>query len=460
MIALITLFVTGLITLFIAFLKKPVLVAGVASVGLIGSAFGLVYEFKNNIVLFPSYQGLDFDATAVLFSLVCILFSLALIWSGYKPLTENNDHAGDHIGLILFSLCGALVMTAFSDFFMFFLGLEILSIPVYVLAGMKKHDVLGSEASIKYFLTGAFATGVLLFGIAWIYGATGSFSLFEIQNIAMSNGANTTFLSVGILLVLASFLFKIGAVPYHFWSPDVYAGSSMTVMGYMSTVIKMAGFAAMLRLFTGALPSKADLWVPILVVVSILSMFVGNLSAIKQTRIRRLLAYSSIAHVGYTLLAIISFNSTETAYYYYNVYFYLFAYGIATIILVTIGNIINDDEDLIDNWTGIARKNPLLGALVVMAFLSLAGVPPLMGFFGKYLVFTQAIQEYPIVVAVALLNSGIAIYYYLRVVMKTLKKQDETTGLSASLSVSTLQWVVLTACAAILLIGGFIFPLA
>lgn len=457
MIALITLFITGIITLFIAFLRKPILVGIVASIGLIGAFAGLLYEYKSGIILFSDYAGLDFNVTAVLFSSVSIIFTLLLIWSGFKPLTENKEHAGDHIALLLFSLCGALIMTAFTDFFMFFLGLEILSIPVYVLAGMKKDDSLGSEASLKYFLTGAFSTGVLLFGIAWIYGATGSFSMFEILN-AVLNNPPSSLLYVGILLVLASFLFKIGAVPYHFWSPDVYSGSPMTIMGYMSTVIKIAGFAALLRLFTETFAPAVDVWLPIIIVVSILSMFVGNLSAIKQTRMRRLLAFSSIAHVGYTLLAVIAFANANGGLYYYNIYFYLFAYALATIIIVTIGNAINDDEDLIENWTGIGRKNPFIGFFVIVAFLSLAGVPPLMGFFGKYLVFTQVIGEYPIVVGLALLNSGIAIYYYLSVIIKALKKPAVET--SEKLNISILQWVVMAFCVIVLLIGGFVLPLA
>lgn len=458
MIALITLFITGIITLFIAFARKPILVGIVATVGLIGSLFGLMYEFKEGIQLFPQFQGLSFDVTAVLFSTVCIIFTLLLIWSGFKPLTESKEHAGDHVALLIFSLCGALIMTAYTDFFMFFLGLEILSIPVYVLAGMNKKDVLGSEASLKYFLTGAFSTGILLFGIAWIYGATGSFSLFEIKTIILNNGNNSSLLFVGILLVLASFLFKIGAVPYHFWNPDVYSGSPMTIMGYMASVIKVAGFAALLRLFTDTFDVVSTMWVPIIVLVAVLSMFLGNLSAIKQVRMRRLLAFSSIAHVGYTLLAVMSFDAVESASYHYNVYYYLLAYGLATIVLVTAGNIIDDKKDLIENWTGIARKNPVLGLFVIMAFLSLAGVPPLMGFFGKYLVFSQAIGEYPIIVGLALLNSGIAIYYYLAVVIKTLKKPYDAPKFD-KMKISALQWVVLAFCSAMLLLGGFILPL-
>lgn len=457
MIALIVLFATGLVSMFISFVRKPILVGSVATIGLISGMFALVYEFKNNIVLFPSYDGLALDPLAVLFTTICILFTLLLIWGGFKPLTKRVQNAGDHVSLLIFSLCGALIMTSFTDFFMFFLGLEILSIPVYVLAGMNKTE-LGSEASLKYFLTGAFSTGILLFGVAWIYGATGSFALSEIQLAILSTEEHSVILYVGILLVLASFLFKIGAVPYHFWSPDVYSGSPMTIMGYMASVIKLAGFAALLRLFTITLGATSDVWMPIIVAVSVLSMFLGNLSAIKQTRIRRLLAFSSIAHVGYTLLAVISFESVEAAIYYYNVYYYLFAYGLATIILVVAGNVIDDEEDLIANWSGLARRNPLLGLFVIMALLSLAGVPPLMGFFGKYLVFTQAIGDYPVVVALALLNSGIAAYYYLRVIITTLKKPEENP--IEKETVSLLQWVVLVVSASLLLLGGLLLPLA
>ena len=253
MIALILLFATGLICMFTAFMKKNYLVEIIASLGLIGSLSALIYEYQNNINILPNYEGLSFDNYAVMFSSVSIVFTLMLIWSGLKPLTENKEHTGDHISLIIFSLCGALIMTAFTDFFMFFLGLEILSIPVYVLAGMNKKDALGSEASLKYFLTGAFSTGILLFGIAWIYGATGTFKLIEIKSFIYTDSDVNSLMGVGILLVLATFLFKAGAVPFHFWNPDVYTGSPATVMGFMATVIKIAAFAAILRLFTDTL---------------------------------------------------------------------------------------------------------------------------------------------------------------------------------------------------------------
>lgn len=458
MLALITLFITGLICLFIAFSKKKFYVEIIATIGLITALCLLFYESKNGLQILPNYNGLSFDITAVMFSSICILFTLLLILSGLKPLTDNKEHMGDHIALLLFSLCGALIMTSFTDFFMFFLGLEILSIPVYVLAGMNKKDPLGSEASLKYFLTGAFSTGILLFGIAWIYGSTGSFSLFEIKTILLSNPTDSGILIVGILLVLASFLFKAGAVPFHFWNPDVYTGSSATIMGFMATVIKIAAFAAILRLFADTLNVVFADWGPLVMWASILSMFVGNLSAIKQTRVRRLLAYSSVAHVGYTLLAVFSMDSVEYFNYHYNVYYYLFAYGLSMVILITAMVVVDDPNDELENWIGLARRNPIMGFFIILALLSLAGVPPLMGFFGKYLVFTQAIYDHPIVVGIALLNSAIAVYYYLKVVVYVLKKPYEAPKFEKK-NVSIIQWLVMAICAFLLLLGGFMIML-
>lgn len=453
MIALIILFCTGLISMFVAFAKKDYIVEVIASTGLLGSLFALIYESSNGIDILPNYSGLNFDSNAVMFSSVAIIFTIMLLWSGLKPLTENKEHVGDHISLLLFSLCGALIMSAFNNFFMFFLGLEILSIPVYVLAGMNKKDALSSEASLKYFLTGAFSTGILLFGIAWIYGATGSFEMADIKSFLFTEGASHPFLGVGLIMVLAAFLFKAGAVPFHFWNPDVYTGSPATIMGFMATVIKVAAFIALLRLFPDTLSGAFDIWGPLVIAASVLSMFVGNLSALKQTRVRRLLAYSSIAHVGYTMLAVFSFQSVGSFEYHFNVYYYLMAYGLSTIILVTIMNIVNDHDDSIDNWSGIARKYPLLGVFAFVALLSLAGVPPMMGFFGKYLVFSQAIGEYPIIVAIALINSAIAIYYYLKLAIVTLRKAETV---KSELNITYIQWLVMIACTITLMLGGFL----
>lgn len=448
MIALIILFVSGLLSLFIAFTKKPWTVLMVASAGLIASAVALVCEHTCSNML--QFDGLEFTSFAIFYGVIAIIFAFLIILTAYSSFKDTPEHTGDYIGLLIFSLTGAIIMFAFTDMFLFFLGLEILSIPVYVMAGSKKSDIRSSEASLKYFLTGAFSTGVVLFGIAWVYGGTGSFNLKEINTAIMAQDTASPLIYVGMLMIMASFLFKIGATPFHFWSPDVYDGSPVVVTGFMATIVKLAGFAAFLKMFNMAFGSLHDFWAPALGFIAVITMFVGNLSAIKQTRFKRLLAYSSIAHVGYALLTLVM-QSPDSP---FNLMAYLFAYGFSVIALVTVVLIINDDEDQITSFKGLARRNPFVGFVAVVALLSMAGVPPLMGFFGKYLVFAEAIYEYPILVAIALLNSGIGVYYYLRIVILTVQKPEEGAPYVAKHKVPALQWFVLAVCAAAILFGG------
>lgn len=446
--ALIVIFLSGLLSLFVAFAKKPILVLLTASVGLLAGAVLLMNQWNSPYTLF-SYKGLEFDHTAISYSLVAILFAFLAILSGYKSFKEQPEHVGDFIGLFLFSLTGVLCMVSFTDMFMFFLGLEIMSIPVYVLAGTAKKDVRSNEASLKYFLTGAFATGILLFGIAWVYGAVGTFDVNEIASVINMEDSHSSLLYVGVLLILSSFLFKVGAAPFHFWSPDVYSGSPSIVTGYMASVVKLGAFAAFLKLFTVCFPALHEFWSPALVVLAILTMFVGNLSALSQTTFKRLLAYSSITHVGYALLTILTQNPESGS----NLLFYLFSYGFSVLALITIAMVINDEQDRLEAFRGLAKRNPILGFIAVLALLSLAGVPPLVGFFGKYLVFSTAISEFPVLVIVAIINSGIGIYYYLKTVMTVVSKESSEDN-QVKLSVTPIQWFVLIVCVLGLLFGG------
>jgi NADH-quinone oxidoreductase subunit N len=445
--ALIVIFLSGLISLFVAFAKKPILVLFTASVGLIAAATLLIYQWDHPYLLF-SYEGLSFDHTAISYALVGILFTFLAILVGYHSFKTQLEHTGDFVALFLFSLTGALCMLAFTDMFMFFLGLEILSIPVYVLAGSKKKDAYSVEASLKYFLTGAFATGILLFGIAWIYGATGTFRINEIAMAINSGAVESSLVKIGILLILSSFLFKVGAAPFHFWGPDVYDGSPSVVTGYMASVVKLAAFGAFMKLFSTVFNGELDFWGPALMGLAILTMFVGNLSALKQLKFKRLLAYSSITHVGYALLTILSESPNSEQ----NLLFYLFAYGFSVLALITISTVIGDEEDKLESFKGLAKKNPIVGFIAVLALLSLAGVPPLIGFFGKYLVFASAISQYPILVMLAIANSGIGIYYYLKMVMTVVSKEEAIEA--KELHVNAIQWFVLILCAVGLLLGG------
>jgi NADH-quinone oxidoreductase subunit N len=450
MVALIVIFISGLLSLFLAFAKKPWLVLLTASAGLIAGGISLFTQYYYQYD-FIHYEGLKFDGFAVAFGLIAILFTLLVVLTGYSSFKDKPQHTGDYIALLLFSLTGALSMLAFTDMFMFFLGLEILSIPIYVMAGSNKEDVRSSEASLKYFMTGAFATGVLLFGIAWIYGGTASFKLDEIAAfINNAEGTHSSLIYIGLLMILSAFLFKVGAAPFHFWSPDVYDGSPHIVTGFMAAVVKLGAFGAFMKIFSVTFGGLHDFWAPALSVLAILTMFVGNLSALKQIRFKRLLAYSSITHVGYALLTIIV-QSPDSA---FNLWAYIFSYGFSTIGLITVAIIIHDEEDRIEAFRGLVRRNPFTGFVAILGLLSLAGVPPLIGFFGKFLVFSEAITQYPWLVAIAIVNSGIGIFYYLRMVILVLQKEDDDKPKTPRHKVPVLQMIVLAICALALLFGG------
>lgn len=454
--ALIVIFVCGLISLFAAFAKKPWLVYTTASLGLVLAISLQVCEFvSGHAFIRLNYEGLLFDQYALMLSIALTVFGLLVISAGYERFKEEPEHTGEYIGLLMFSLCGAVILTAFTDMFMFFLGLEILSIPIYVMAGSRKRDLNSNEAALKYFLTGSFATGMLLFGIAWVYGATGSFSIAEIGGMIASGKVigGMGILMLGVLLMMASFVFKVGAAPFHFWSPDVYDGAPHAVTGFMASVVKMAAFSAFLKIFVVAFGSTElrDFWSGALAVLIILTLFVGNLSALRQVRLKRLLAYSSITHVGYTLLILLSQSGLEG----FNLWMYMTAYGFSIIAIVTVGMLVNDEEDRIDALKGLAKRNPLLGIVAVVSILSLAGIPPTAGFFGKYMVLTAAWNDWWWLVIIALVNSAISIYYYLKM-LGTVVGTAETPG--EKINVSLITTTVLIICLAGMLLLGFIVP--
>jgi len=451
MLSLVILFVFILATLFIAFLKKPLITLLTAITGLLTTGLTIAFpsDFSRNFL--SAYQGVSFNASEGLYALIAIFFTILLILIGYRAFQKRLEYTGDYIGLLLFSLFGALVMLSFTDLFLFFLGLEIMSIPIYVMAGANKRSARSSEASIKYFITGSFATGILLFGIALIYGDSGTFRIDELRHFFSTQEA-TPLAHIGLLFILAAFLFKIGAAPFHFWSPDVYDGAPSVVTGFMATIVKIGAFGAFAKLFTTVFVNLYDFWMPILIILSILTMFVGNLSALGQIRFKRLLAYSSISHVGYALITI----AVVSPHSFMNLWYYLFSYGFSTIALITVQMIVNDRQDRIEAFRGLARSNPFIGFVAVVALLSLAGIPPLMGFFGKYLIFMDAIGRNPGLIIVALVNAGIGIYYYLRTIIIVLQKPDESpsVGHVQKLNPTAVQLGVLAICVLMLLFGG------
>lgn len=326
---------------------------------------------------------------------------------------ETAGKRGEAYVMLLASLIGMNLMASSSDLVMLYLAIETASIPLYVLSGFLVNDERSTEAGFKYFLYGTLASTVMLYGFSLLYGFSGTTDLYEIA--AALTSSISPLLAFGVVtLIVVGLSFKISAVPFHFWAPDVYQGAPTPVAGYLSTASKAAGFAVVLRLFFVAFPDFTESWTIILAVLAAVSMTVGNLLALPQTNIKRLLAYSSISHAGYALIGAVAFSQLGAA----SVVFYLAAY-IATNLLafgiVMAFSRITGLEEITD-YAGLSRRNPLLGLMMLAAFLSLAGMPPFGGFVAKVFVFAAGVQaNYTWLVIVGIINSIIGVYYYLNV---------------------------------------------
>jgi len=437
MTALLILFLTAIAVLFIGLKNRKwlqplallgtLLALGATAVDLFGiqlpglggqAGFGWGSEYASMFRFMPF---------ALAFSGVAILSTALIIGLSGWGFRNLNSTLGDHYGLILFSLCGALVMFSFTNMTMLFLGIEILSIPLYVLAGSRREDPAGNEAALKYFLMGAFATGILLFGMTLVYGATASFDLASISR-AIGNGDQMPgMLKVGILLMIVGLSFKVSAVPFHFWAPDVYQGSPNLITAFMATVVKTAGFAAFYRLFAIAFPGAEAFWSVPIAMIAALTMTLANMTALFQKDFKRMMAYSSISHAGYLLLAVLAIGSQGAD---QALLFYTLTYSLATI--CAFGAYITVAEQSGDGsfaaFNGLSKKQPLLAAVMALSMLSLAGIPPLAGFFGKYFLFTAAFAKYPWLIVLAVINSAISIYYYFKIIIAMYFSREESIG--------------------------------
>lgn len=443
--ALIIIFITGLIGLFVGMLKKSEWTLAVTSIGLIGG-FISMFMLNDYDSIFSTYAGLTFSRMQQMFALLAIGLTFLAVLMGYVFYKEEEEHTADYYGLILFSLTGALCLIGFSNMFMFFLGLEILSIPIYVLVGIQKGNSLASEASVKYFFTGSFATAIMLFGIALIYGSAGSFDLNEIRMAIDMGLYNSPMLNIGVLMMMAAFLFKVGAVPFHFWGPDVYQGSSNSVMAYMASVVKLAALFAFVHLFNFTFNQLTPFVSGLVLFAIIVSLFLGYISALKQTSFRRMMAYSSIANTGFALFAVLNQQYGEAS-----LWFFLIGYACSTIALVTINMMVEKETDELTNWKGIGYSNPLIGITLVISLLSMSGIPPFTGFFGKYLLLSSAFANYLPFVVLAIIASLIGAYLYLRLMVLSLSREGEGT----KIKITTFQALVLVLCLAGIL-GGWL----
>ncbi len=375
------------------------------------------------------------DGFAIFFkiTILIIAFLTVLISMGYA--SREGIGFGEYYALILFATLGMMLMAAGTHLIVIFLGLETMSISIYILAGMLREDRRSVESAFKYFLLGAFATGFLLYGIAFLYGATGSLYLKDIASyIATKKLLDNPMLLMSLAFLTIGFGFKIASVPFHMWTPDVYEGAPTSITAFMATGVKAAGFSALIRVFYTALPGFRPDWTSIMWLIAVVTMTVGNIVAISQNNIKRMLAYSSIAHAGYILVAFVAGNKLGTS----GILFYLMAYAFMNLGAFTCVILLGkkgEENILINDYAGVGFKYPLLAASMTIFLLSMAGIPPLGGFMAKFYIFSAAVEaKFYWLAILGVLNSAISVYYYLRVtvLMYFRESEREITGLQFS----------------------------
>jgi NADH-quinone oxidoreductase subunit N len=330
-----------------------------------------------------------------------------------KEIRKVGTHVAEYFALIFFILCGLYILATYNNLLMMFIGIEILSIPQYILAGSDKKNLKSSEASLKYFLMGAFSTGILLMGITLLYGAARSFNINEIASMMHTEALNPLALA-GIMFIMIAFSFKVSAAPMHMWTPDVYDGSPTPFTAFMSTVVKAAAFFAFLRLFQVSFNTLSAHWTIILAIITAATLLVGNVTAVFQQSVKRMLAYSSIAQAGFMLFAVLAVNTSVA---WQGIIIYAVAYSVATIGMFSV--LVKLKDFTYDGFNGLARSEPLLAATASIFIFSLAGIPLTGGFMAKYYVLLAVVQQGQLMwlVIFALLMAAISVYYYFRVII-------------------------------------------
>ena len=417
----------GLLAMLAEIFKVKKIILPLTLIGIVIAFIGNYMEWNvaYNISYFDNM--IAFDKPAIAFSGIILVTAFFWFILAHDYFTEETNIA-DHYALVLFAIVGALMLTSFKNMTTLFLGIEIMSIPLYVLAASKKSDIKSNEAGFKYLIMGSFASAILLFGIALIYGATGSFNIIEITNyINLNEGNIPMFFHVGVIMMLIAFCFKVSAAPFHFWAPDVYEGSPTLITALMSTVVKTAAFAAIFKLFLIGFTTSSHIWSSTLAIIIALSLVVSNFTAATQNSVKRMLAYSSISHAAFMLMVVLAnvrSNSSLDALVYYSL-----AYCVGSIIAFGVVYVVSakGDEQL-SSFNGLAKRNPLLALCMTIAMLSLAGIPVTAGFFAKYFVFTNMIgTPFKWLLVLAILTSGVGAYYYLKVVIAMYFKDQEST---------------------------------
>ncbi|HEX8563766.1 MAG TPA: NADH-quinone oxidoreductase subunit N [Flavobacterium sp.] len=413
--------ITGLGVLCLAFeifnLRKaivPMTIIGLLAIlGLTMSEYNMTGSYYHNMIAVDNFS--------VTFSSLFIILTIFLVALSHDFYEDHPARLSDYIAIKIFLLAGGVAMVSFGNLSMFFLGIEVLSISLYILAASSRLDLKSNEAGMKYFLMGSFASGIILFGICLVYGAMGTFDITEISELTRSAELPDKWFFSGIALMLIGMLFKVAAVPFHFWAPDVYEGSPTLTTALMSTLTKVVAMAALYKLISSMNVPFSYPYEMIIAAVSIASMTVGNIMALRQENVKRMLAFSGISHAGFMLMALLAMPLVAGTLLYYAAAYALAGIAAFTVILYVCKN---KNNELASNFNGLGKTNPLMAAILTGALLSMAGIPIFSGFLAKFMLFSQTITAgYIGVVIVAVVNSIISVGYYFRLIIAMYTKE-------------------------------------
>ena len=446
--ALIVLAVSGVVMMFSGILLKQKNVIRVLAITLLFLAIAANTLALCGIQFFNIRLNgmLNFDRYALLFSNVLMICTFLFFLLSARDMEKVGVHYAEYFALLFFVLCGVVLVSSFSSLLILFLGIEIIAIPLYVLTGSDKRNLKSNEASLKYFLLGAFSTGIMLMGITLVYGSSGTFLLGE---LIPPETKPTTLLLAGILLLIFSMAFKVSAAPFHFWAPDVYDGSPTVFTSFMATIVKAAAFIAFIRLFYHGFRSFHESWVFIIAIITVLTLIIGNITAVFQQSVKRMLAYSSIAQAGFMMMVLLAMNTTAME----GLLLYAVAYSLSTIGLFAV--LIKMKDYTFEGFNGLAKYQPLLAGTAVIFLLSLAGIPLTAGFLAKFYMLKAVVLtgSYLWLVITAVVMAAVSVYYYFRVIQAMYFKEGEAQSMEIS---SSFKWIISFVAFLVILLG--IFP--
>ena len=430
------------------FTKSKTAIRNTAVLGLVLLVIVNYADMVGYHVEIDTHKMLFFGTFGLLGNSIAFVSTLLLVLLSGRDMEKIGNNLAEYFALIFFVLCGVAIITTFNTLLMLFLGIEIISIPLYILTGADKRNLKSNEAALKYFLMGSFSTGLMLLGIAFLYGASATGTFF-IDDLWSSRPQVAPVFMAGLLLLLVSMAFKVSAAPFHFWTPDVYDGAPTVFTSFMATIVKVSIFIGLIRLFDEAFGESQKSWQIFVALIAAATLFIGNITAVFQQSVKRMLAYSSIAQAGFMLLALLALNGVAKQ----GIILYAAAYSLATIGIFAI--LIRMKDYTFEGFNGLARKQPVLAATCTIFLLSLAGIPLTGGFFAKYYMLTAVIAtgKFMWLVIFAVLCAAVSVYYYFRVIQAMYFKEGD--GATEAEPSSGFKGLLVLLAALVIVLGVF-----